>query len=78
MGVKPNRPEWLKRNPKVVASGPAKDEGKPVVASDLLKSNHPLHNTFQNWCVERSVEPSRRQAAKFLQAHPSYRTTSPA
>jgi hypothetical protein len=83
MGVKPNRSEWLKRNQKVqpvptetpLTSEP---QAKAVVAADLLKSAHPLYGAFQSWCIDKGVDSSRRQATKFLQAHPSYRTASPA
>jgi hypothetical protein len=45
----------------------------PLAASDLLLDKHLLHNTFKAWCVEKGTELTRRQAAKFLQAHPAYR-----
>jgi hypothetical protein len=81
MGVKPNRPEYLKRNPKAVADKAKADReaaSKPLAASDLLKPNHPLRGAFQAWCVKNSVEETRRQAAKFLASYPTYRQASPA
>lgn len=51
------------------------DSPKPfVVAADLLKSSHPLHNTFKAWAIARSAELTKRQAAKFLAANSHYRT----
>ena len=46
---------------------------RKLVASDLLKTDHPLHKAFVAWCGEH--EPSKRQARKFLQApkHAAYR-----
>jgi hypothetical protein len=81
MGVKPNRTVWLAKNKKPVAAKANEtvpNTAKPLVASDLLKSAHPLHETFNNWCVQKSVEPSKRQARKFLDAHPAYRQASQA
>jgi hypothetical protein len=46
---------------------------KPLVAADLLKSSHPLHNSFKAWTINRGTEPTKRQAAKFLQENPRYR-----
>lgn len=40
-----------------------------VSSRDLLDTEHPLHNTFVKWCGQ----PTKRQAAKFLQKFPQYR-----
>jgi len=42
-----------------------------VSAADLLDEKHPLHNAFVKWCGDKDA--TKRQAAKFLQAHPQYR-----
>ncbi len=38
-----------------------------VTAAKLLCSDHPMHNSFLDWCREKGSEPSKRQGAKFLQ-----------
>jgi hypothetical protein len=47
-------------------------EPKVLVAADLLKEKHPLHNAFKAWCGEKEL--TKRQASKFLAAYPAYRT----
>lgn len=42
-----------------------------VSAADLLKDDHPLHAAFTKWVGDKDA--TKRQAAKFLQAHPQYR-----
>lgn len=55
------------------------DSPKPfVTAADLLKSSHPLHNTFKAWAIARSAELTKRQAAKFLAANSHFRTAKTA
>lgn len=50
---------------------------KALVAADLLKDNHPLHAAFKSWTIDKGTELTKRQATKFLAAHPSYRKASP-
>lgn len=82
MGVNPNRSAWLKNHPKpatpVSKIENGENEAKPLVASDLLRPNHPLRQTFKDWCINKGVEESKRQASKFLRDHPAYRQASPA
>ena len=42
-----------------------------VSAADLLKDEHPLRKAFVKWCGDKDA--TKRQAAKFLQAHPQYK-----
>lgn len=46
---------------------------RPLVAADLLKSDHPLHNAFTASCKAKGVEPTKRQAAKYLQRFKGFR-----
>lgn len=46
---------------------------KPLVAADLLKSDHPLNKTFLD-SLSEGTEPTKRQARKFLAENPRYRT----
>jgi hypothetical protein len=52
--------------------GPGRNDSA-VKAADLLNAEHPLNNSFTEWCVENDKEPSKRQARKFLQEFPYYR-----
>jgi hypothetical protein len=45
---------------------------KPLASADLLKSDHPLHNSFTTWLDGK--EATKRQASKFLRENPHYRT----
>jgi hypothetical protein len=47
-------------------------------ASDLLKSDHPLHQAFTNWVRAKNGSATKRQARKFLQEFPKYRERSAA
>ncbi len=40
-------------------------------SAQLLKSEHPLHSALVKFCGEKEV--TKRQAAKFLAANPSFR-----
>jgi hypothetical protein len=42
-----------------------------VVAADIMKSEHPLHQSFMLWCKDRTI-PTKRQARKFLKKNPQY------
>lgn len=42
-------------------------------AADLLVASHPLHKPFVASCKVRGVEPSKRQARKWLASHPHYK-----
>jgi hypothetical protein len=44
-----------------------------TTSRSLLLEKHPLHSTFIAWVNKRGQEPSKRQAAKFLQKYPRYR-----
>ena len=48
-----------------------------VSAADLFSVDHPLHKTWVKWLESNGKEfpkdGTKRQAAKFLQAHPQYR-----
>lgn len=46
-------------------------EKPAVLASEILKSDHPLNKPFVKWLGDKS--PTKRQAAKFLQAYPNFR-----
>jgi hypothetical protein len=46
------------------------DKQLPVTASHIMKPEHPLNSTFRDWCGNQKV--TKRQARKFLQAHPYY------
>ena len=51
-----------------------KDEPKPLVAADLLKTDHPLHQPLVSWMADKGKElVTRRQARKFLAEFPHYR-----
>lgn len=41
-----------------------------VLASDVLKSDHPLNKAFTAWLGDKQA--TRRQARKFLASHPHY------
>lgn len=41
-----------------------------VVASDVMKSDHPLNKAFTAWLGDKQA--TRRQARKFLASHPHY------
>jgi hypothetical protein len=43
-----------------------------VTAAAILKSDHPLNAAFSAWVIDRGQEPTKRQARKFLAAHPHY------
>lgn len=45
-----------------------------MVAAELLKPEHPVHKHFIADCESRNVEPTKRQARKFLQRFPNYKT----
>ena len=45
---------------------------KPLVARDVLNSNHPLNAAFVAWLGGK--QPTHRKAAEFLVAYPQYRT----
>ena len=45
-------------------------ERSAVVASDLLKQDHPLHKAFTAWLGDKQA--TRRQARKFLSLNPHY------
>lgn len=45
-------------------------------AADILSTNHPLHKIFIRFLGGK--EPTRRQARKFLAAHPQYRVVKQA
>lgn len=47
-------------------------ETKVVSAADILKSDHPAHKHFIQWLGDK--EPTKRQARKFLQSFPNYRS----
>ena len=57
----------------VRAKRAVKGEGRSesaTVASDVLKSDHPVHKHFVKWLGDK--EPTKRQARKFLQQFPAY------
>lgn len=45
-------------------------EKPAVTASEILKSDHPLNKAFTAWLGDKQA--TRRQARKFLAAHPQY------
>lgn len=45
-------------------------EQPAVMASDILKSDHPLNKTFTAWLGDKQA--TRRQARKFLATHNHY------
>lgn len=45
-------------------------ERPAVLASDVLKSDHPLNKVFTAWLGDKQA--TRRQARKFLATHPFY------
>ena len=42
-----------------------------INAAELLRSDHPLHASFVQWAKGKPL--TKRQARKFLAAHPMYR-----
>ncbi|MHC4315223.1 MAG: hypothetical protein ACYSW3_22490 [Planctomycetota bacterium] len=44
-----------------------------TTARSLLVETHPVHAAFVAWAAKRNQEPSKRQAARFLQSFPQYR-----
>lgn len=44
-----------------------KETTRPSVAGDLLNPEHPFHQQLLNWCKSPLT---KRQARKFIQAHP--------
>lgn len=55
-----------------------------LVAADILKPDHPLHNAFLAFLGSKSentgeeIKMTKRQARKFLDSHPQYRTVKTA
>lgn len=46
-----------------------------LCAADLLKKDHPVHQSLVNWVAKRGGdEVTKRQASKFLQVYPNYRS----
>lgn len=58
----------------VVPTPNAEPKARPLAAADLLKSDHPLHQSFLDFIQGLPVAATKRQARKFLAAHPQYRT----
>lgn len=46
-------------------------EKPAVTASEILKSDHPLHKAFSAWLGNKQA--TRRKAREFLAVHPQYR-----
>ena len=63
-------------NVKTAAAVPATDAPKPLVAADVMKSDHPLNGAFLAYVGDK--EPTKRQARAFLAANPAYRTAKQA
>jgi len=58
---------------------PAPPKERPLGPADILATDHPLHGALVGWLqaksakLENPLPLTRRQARKFLAAHPAYR-----
>ena len=45
-----------------------------LTAAALVRGGNPVAEAFHKACKAKGVEPTKRQASKWLQRHPSMRT----
>lgn len=74
-----NKAKRLKPEGNAKQRKPAPPKERPLGPADILNTDHPLHGAFVGWLQAKSAkleEPlplTKRQARKFLAAHPCYR-----
>lgn len=66
-----NRRRRSSRQPIVKRPNGVEAVADQVKAADLLSADHPAHGAFVRFLGGK--EPSKRQARKFLAAHPNFR-----